>query len=192
MIKAKQNIKKLRSLFLLFVGFLMITSCDSSSEKSSYSVAYKSKGDSLSTISQQVLLSNVGREMKAGGPVQALEFCNVNASRIMDSLSKFNSVKISRVTDKPRNKNNQANAFELDIMKDLEASNSFDTLVESKGAYTYYKSINLGMTTCLKCHGSIEEISRSTSDMIKVRYPNDQAIGYKLGDYRGAWKIMFE
>lgn len=182
--------------FLFTSAICALTSCDnqtvSEPENSVESYNHQEVGDSLSMISQQVLLSNVGRELKAGGAVNAIDFCNLNASSLMDSLSKEYNVKISRVTSQPRNPSNMVSNIELSILESLMKSNSKDTLVNIKDDVVYYKSIKLGMPTCLKCHGSADDIDEKTLGIIQARYPNDRATGYKLGDFRGAWKIRFE
>ena len=63
-------------------------------------------GDSISNIAQATLLQNVSNAMKAGGPVHAVDFCNIQAVPLMDSVSKANNVKVERVTDKNRNPDN--------------------------------------------------------------------------------------
>ncbi len=57
----------------------------------------------------------------------------------------------------------------------------------------YYKRINMAMPTCIKCHGTVgEEVDNKTYQKIKTHYPNDQAVGYRLNDYRALWKIEFD
>jgi len=154
---------------------------------------YSTIGDSLSTISQQTLLQNVAREMKAGGPVHTIEFCNLNASKLMDSLSQEYNVEISRVTSKPRNSKNMASDFELGLLEALESSGLKDTLVTKDDHVSYYKPIKLGMPACLKCHGEPgTDINEGTLNALRERYPNDIAWSYKMGDFRGAWKIQFK
>ena len=46
---------------------------------------------------------------------------------------------------------------------------------------------------CLKCHGKIgEELTQENADLIKKYYPNDLAVGYGKGGFRGVWSIGFE
>ena len=53
-------------------------------------------------------------------------------------------------------------------------------------------SIFLGMETCLKCHGRVgHEIANETYAVISKLYPEDKATNYRLGDFRGAWKVRF-
>jgi hypothetical protein len=48
------------------------------------------------------------------------------------------------------------------------------------------------MPACLNCHGNAEkDIATKTLEVIMQKYPNDLAIGYKEGDFRGLWKITF-
>ena len=115
----------MKSIFSLIALTFFFYSCDTNpntEENIEPTTNYQEIGDSISTISQQTLLMNVGREIKSGGPVQAIDFCNLNASVLMDSLSKAHNVKISRVTSKPRNSSNTATNFELELLKSLESS----------------------------------------------------------------------
>ena len=144
-------------------------------------------------IAMQTLLSNVSREMQKGGPANAIDFCHLNATSLTDSLSKIHVATISRIAEKNRNPENLASAFEVSIMNELFAENRNDTVIKSDGQFIYYKNIKLGMPTCLKCHGDVvSEIGDSTYALIQDRYPNDKATYFKMGDLRGAWKIIFE
>lgn len=192
---ARINIKVGFTLLFVSITFLMTSCNDDETVEDVFTVEdynYQQVGDSLSTISQQTLLSNIGRELKAGGPVKAIGFCNLSASKLMDSLSNQYKVKISRITLKPRNSSNMATGFEIDLLKSLESSGLKDTLTAKENQITYYKAIKIGMPTCLKCHGVPEtDINETTMDAIQKRYPKDLATNYGLGDFRGAWKIQF-
>ena len=145
------------------------------------------QGPKIAATAQAELLKNVGKAMKVGGPVNAVDFCNVHASSIIDSLSDALKATISRVSDKSRNPNNAASEEEKAIMAFFAQHKQVkDTLVGD----TYYKPIVLGMPTCLKCHGkAVSEIDKPTFIIINERYPNDLAKDYALGDMRGLWKI---
>lgn len=192
---AHSNIKVVFTLLSISIAFLM-TSCSthnpSTGESKIRPYNYQKVGDSLSNVSQQILLSNVGRELNAGGSAKAIEFCHLNALRIMDSLSNSYNVKISRITTQPRNPSNMALDSELEILNWLMKSSSQDTVVKSGKNFAYYKGIKLGMPACLKCHGSKNDIDNETSKIIQARYPYDLATNYQLGDFRGAWKVEFE
>ena len=42
---------------------------------------------------------------------------------------------------------------------------------------------------CLACHGPEEGIAEEVRAALTQRYPHDQAVGYRLGDLRGAVTI---
>jgi hypothetical protein len=42
---------------------------------------------------------------------------------------------------------------------------------------------------CLNCHGSRTDIMPDVKNLIAQNYPGDKAIGYKMGDLRGAVSI---
>lgn len=148
-------------------------------------------GDHISAQAQTSLLSHVSGAMKKGGGLYAVEFCNLQASSITDSLSNHFNCTISRVSDKNRNPGNSLKtatdkqlwnwATQQDVLK--------DTLVVVKSQAIYYKPIRTAMPACLQCHGSAETIQPDTYEKLQALYPNDKATGYKLNELRGLWKI---
>lgn len=186
---------------IFFLSLLALTSCgtDSNSNAETESnavkiveVDLKSMGDSLTNLAMQELVSNVMREMQAGGPAHAVDFCNLHAMPIMDSLSNTHHVKISRVSEKNRNPTNAATEFDVTVLNYLKEKNAKDTLVTSGNEAVYYKTIKLGLPACVKCHGvPNEDIAPETMAIITERYPDDKATGYKSREFRGAWKVVF-
>jgi len=193
----------LRSTMKIFYTFaiaaLITASCAQSDTKentheqteSAVSIDYQAKGDSLTSIAQALLLKNVQSAMKSGGPVHAIDFCNVRATPLMDSLSQAQGVKISRISVDYRNRMNKPSSRERALLLELQTKSKADTLIAENN--TYYKSIKVFSSACLKCHGSVEEdIALATLNKIREVYPSDYAVGYSLGDYRGAWKVEFD
>ncbi len=184
---------------ILFLSIIALTSCSSDNQTTEeitsedvVSVDYQHIGDSLTNLAMQELLANVQREMQAGGPTQAVDFCNIHAMPLMDSLSNSYGATITRVSEKNRNPQNAANEIDLEVLNYLEANQAKDSLLTSEANPTYYKTIKLGMPACIKCHGiPNEDISPETVVLLNERYPNDKATGYKPGEFRGAWKVVF-
>ncbi len=187
-------------ILLLFAAFILL-SCNSNSSKKEnitpelYSV-YLQKGNDIANLAQSVLLSNVGNAIQQGGPEYAVEFCNINASEIIDSLNQSNNCIISRVSEKNRNPHNVITNDEVkglwNFYADKEINTVNDTIIQLAGKLVFYKPIWIGMPACLKCHGVIgEEIDEGTYKKIQNLYPEDLATGYKLNDFRGMWKIEF-
>ena len=42
---------------------------------------------------------------------------------------------------------------------------------------------------CLKCHGQLDEINYPVIELLREKYPNDRALGYQVGDVRGAVSV---
>lgn len=157
-------------------------------------MSFKQQGDSISTIMQRVLLSNVMQATKAGGPAYAVTFCNERAMPLTDSLSEKYNCQIQRISDKYRNPSNKPNKYDEDVLMKLGSSNSGEPLlVAENGKVVYYKPIRIAIPSCLNCHGiENKDIAPKTLEAIVQKYPRDLAIGYKEGDFRGMWKITFQ
>lgn len=128
------------------------------------------------------------------GTLEALEFCNVKAVPLTDSMSTVYNANIKRVSDKPRNINNKANKSELEFIKSFKTtiSNKEEPqpiVIESQNMVNFYYPI-ITNDLCLKCHGKPDkEIQSNTLQTIKKLYPDDKAIGYGIGEVRGIWSI---
>lgn len=158
----------------------------------------RARGEMVSTTAQAVLLASVGKAIAEGGPENAVEYCNLQASGIMDSLSEASKASIGRISNRPRNPRNKIDG-QIDVLawnywsgkQPGEGAND-TVLVARNGTPFYYKPIRIGMETCLKCHGSRStEISIATLNVLDSLYPADVAVNYRMGDLRGLWKIGF-
>ncbi|HRO76099.1 MAG TPA: DUF3365 domain-containing protein [Crocinitomicaceae bacterium] len=187
--------KKLNSIIvLLAVGFLF--ACNSNKPQTlseENKTALMLLGDSISTEMQNVLLLNVATAIQQGGTDYAVEFCNVNALSITDSVALKHKTFIQRLSDKNRNPANAVNS-QMDSLawKKIKTDKTDFVTQDEQGDVYYYKPIMLGMPACIKCHGGKEDISESTQKLIAEKYPNDKALDYKLGDLRGMWKIKLK
>ncbi|EAR01843.1 DUF3365 domain-containing protein [Maribacter sp. HTCC2170] len=148
----------------------------------------------LSTKAQ--LGKNLIRALDKKGPDGAVEFCNIEAMKLTDSISVMHNAIIKRVSDKPRNPLNKANTKELGHIAAfktmLKAGADIEPILEEiNGDVNFYYPITTN-TMCLQCHGtSKEQISTSTLETLRRLYPKDKAIGYDVGQVRGIWSINF-
>ncbi len=135
--------------------------------------------------------------MKSGGPVRAIEVCQVKAPAIASELSKKKGWHVARTSLKTRNPANTPDSWESMVLKrfDEQKARGMDAkqlehyaVVEEKGVkkFRYMKAIPTG-GVCMNCHGA--KLDPAVSQKIKQLYPNDQATGYKPGDIRGAFTI---
>jgi cytochrome c553 len=181
-----------QNYFLIAIFAILMISCKSKIENATYS-EFQKKGNEIATLTQTVLLANVGEAMQKGGPVYALEFCNLKASAITDSLNAANNCTISRVSAKNRNpENDLKTAADKNLWAIFEAGTLNDTVIQQSKTLVYYKPIKTALPACLKCHGELgTDIDSTTTAKLNMLYPKDLATGYKLNDFRGLWKIEF-
>mgnify|MGYP002152759735 CR=1 FL=1 len=147
-------------------------------------------GDSISVEMQNVLLQNVAGAIQKGGTDYAVEFCNIHAMQLTDSIAEDLNVYIQRLSDRTRNSANAIQTQDDNLAWEKIKSEKADFLEQHKnGEIYYYKPILIAMPTCLKCHGGKSDIVESTQNIIAQKYPNDKAVNYNMGDLRGMWKI---
>ncbi len=183
-------------LISLFLFFIVISSCVDKGE--SIRQEYLQKGGEIANQTQSELLINVSNAIKKGGPAYAIDYCNLRALPLKDSLSRLNNCQIRRIALKYRNpadmpqtekEKEQLNQYLLAYQK----GESIEPEVYLfKGRIEYYQPILIAMEACLKCHGDAgKQIEEETLQKIQAHYPDDLATGFELNDFRGAWKITF-
>jgi hypothetical protein len=179
--------------FLIAVFAILLFSCKTKIDDAIYA-EFKQKGNEITNQAQSVLLANVAQAMQTGGPVYAVEFCNLKASSITDSLNLANNCEISRVSAKNRHpENNLKTEADKNLWAIFEAGMVNDTLIQEDKNLVYYKPIKTAMPACMKCHGTLGfDIDVATTEKLQSLYPNDLATGYQLNDFRGLWKIKFD
>jgi len=154
---------------------------------------YLDQGLDISASTFLALSGALRKAIKTGGLENALAYCNENALALTDSLSDVYDVEIKRTSLKLRNPNNRPTADEVEILNQYEeAKNRGESLMamlnEVSGVKKFYAPI-LVHDACMKCHGSISDIS--IYDSIIKHYPDDLATGYSMGDFRGMWSVTF-
>jgi len=99
------------------------------------------------------------------------------------SSSVQGDIVIRTVSDRPRNMDNMANDFELEMIQYFKDSpEDTDKFIQKEDAYYYTKPL-LIQQSCLRCHGKREDSPPS----IREKYEN--AYDYKLGEIRGLLNI---
>lgn len=146
-------------------------------------------GEGASTALIQKLGSQVKGIMQKDGPVEAVNFCSKNAISLTHEVSKAHGVKMKRVTLQQRNPLNRPTPEEIEIMNAwmsgmAKAQQPTAVLTKVPTGFTYYKPLVINNDACLKCHGTVDSTT-PLGQALKAAYPNDRAIGYKMGDLRG-------
>lgn len=194
----------MRNIILVSITLLLLViACSPKQERESQEIAdfeypnYASLGDSISLIAQQTLVKALLQQIQSGGAVHAITFCSEKASVLTDSLFKIYDCGIRRVAKKNRNPENELNESEIQIFSEYEMQLAnkeklTPKVIHQENEILYYKPIILGMQQCLSCHGNLDTIEDGVKNILAEKYPNDKAIGFKEGDLRGMWKLIFK
>lgn len=190
----------------IFVNVLLFSTCENSNtptkttekvEKIDKKV-YLKKGQEIAQATFKTLSGNLQNVMKEGGVPNALEYCNLAAMPLVDSLSKVHDAEIRRTSLKVRNPKNQPTPQELTQLQAFEkqskAGEKLSAVVKEIDPHTvaFYAPISL-MPLCEKCHGEVgNTLLEKDYEVVQKLYPEDKAIGYKSGDLRGMWSISFK
>ncbi len=186
----------------LFAGciFLFFVSCaenKSTQEKEFDYLKYKNDGAAITTSAQGTLIQHLNSAIDEGGTEHAVQFCNLKAMEVTDSISRYYDCVLSRISDRNRNPENSI-TIESDkniwnhYKSGMKSKSGGDTVINNQGRIVYYRPILIGMPTCLKCHGKPAiDIDANTLVSIDSLYPKDLAKNYEKGDLRGLWKIEF-
>ncbi len=159
--------------------------------------AYKMQGLEVAMQTKAALGSELMKAIAAGGPENAVTFCNTQALPITAGMSDKLGVEVSRVSDRPRNPSNTANGEEAAIIlsyKEMLASGQQPApvvRVHDETVTGYYPIVTNSM--CLKCHGAKgTDISPATQAILDDLYPGDQATGYDEMELRGLFVVNMD
>ena len=144
------------------------------------------------------LKSHMKQNMKAGGPKQAAGFCLEEASNIAKKVNSSypEGVSVKRVSLKYRNPANKPTADEAKVLEQIQSDVTAHKKVPkmivkeiAKNSYKVYKPIFINKGICLTCHGDAQTRDPEAYKLIKAKYPNDKAVDYNQGDFRGAFVV---
>ncbi|MDY6994249.1 MAG: DUF3365 domain-containing protein [Pseudomonadota bacterium] len=146
----------------------------------------------------QALKAELQTAMKSDGPVKAIAVCKDKAPEIAEQKSTEYGFELSRTSLKPRNPKNAPDSWETEVMKSFQQQKADGadpmklehaevvTTPEGKQVIRYMKAIPTA-ELCLTCHGS--DIAPEIQAKLKELYPQDQAVGFEVGDLRGAFSF---
>jgi len=160
-------------------------------------VTYLRLGKEITDTVGATLKGNLVAAMQDGGPVNAMQFCNMEAMTLTEVYSASYNTDVKRVSDKNRNPKNAASPKELAVLDDfkrmLEAGEPLSpkVVIDTEGKKNYYAPIFTG-GVCLTCHGNPKNMQPELVSAIDSLYPNDKAKGYAVDELRGIWSVKFK
>jgi hypothetical protein len=186
--------------FILVIG-LLVNGCDFNDTRfidrknTDDAAAYLLAGDSIAKMTFDTLRTTLLKAIREKGLSGALAFCNTRALPVTGTYAS-EVMTVSRVSDKNRNSKNVLSEYDKkEWAKYIGLAAKKDSLrsiiVYRNHEYHYYKPIII-QPMCLSCHGTPgKDIPKDLLQVIDSLYPGDKAKGYKQGDLRGMWHIVF-
>jgi hypothetical protein len=188
---AERNLLRLtrKQLWLVGISALLLSPCLAAEDDPRIAISR----DYASQL-QDALSGKLKAAMQQGGPVSAIEVCQIEAPLIAAELSSTGSPsRVGRTALKVRNRDNAPDLEELQVLLDftktLEAGDQpplSEFISYPDGSARYMQTI-ITQSPCLACHGEV--LANDVKAAIAERYPEDQATGFKAGDLRGAFVI---
>ena len=145
------------------------------------------------------LKAELGKAIAEGGPMAAINVCYLRAPEIAAQLSQASGARVGRTALRVRNPSNAPDDLERTVLEQFAAdlgSGPIDRPLEAafeirRGDAVerrYMRAIPTD-ALCLTCHG--ESLAPELADAIARNYPGDQATGFKLGQLRGAFSVVW-
>ncbi len=204
----------MRKIAILIAFSLSVVSCEISGVKvnplqdeATLNTVKEITTTSFKTIVPKMMGTVMGKVEKEGY-ASAVKFCNENVAGMGQSATKaleekfqkeygIKSFRFGRTSDKLRNPKNApgpARQFVLNEWNNQESSENkaAPQFVESEGVYYGMMPIRISSAACLGCHGTPDKLDQEALELIKERYPQDSALGYKLNDLRGGFWVRIE
>ncbi len=138
-------------------------------------------------------------QMQTNGVLQAVSVCSDTAQVLTNNFGVQKGVYIRRVSFKNRNENNFPDDFEKKVLNEFELLHQNKELINEtehieivkEGEFKYLRYLKpiLVQAECLNCHGGENDILPEVKQLIAQEYSNDKAVGYMIGDLRGAVSV---
>ena len=193
---------KLNTWFLIGVIGVATASCSQTQKQTvPRAVDAQTLTQTRDVASQLVtrLGARLKQEIASNGPASAVDVCQIAAPEIAEDLSKQQGWQVGRVGTRVRNQNNQPNTWQQAALTQFgeraAKGEKFDTMetynivqLQGQNVMRYAKAIAV-QPMCVTCHGKAEQIPPDVKARLQEKYPADQAIGYVVGELRGALVI---
>jgi hypothetical protein len=152
-------------------------------------------GDSVVVVAERLHVLRLTEHLNQGGVAAAIPYCQPENFEKVEALQhKFGAIS-RRFSERPRNPQSLARGGTAQALDRYSSNQEREATVEAlnQNEIRYTSPIYLRDEICLSCHGTVsQELSDSDYTLIKEKYPQDQATGYKRGDLMGMWELTFD
>ena len=184
---------------LMIVLFCSRTVFATESDDQTIQQKYLEESRQIAKAFMQSLGSTLKAQLESDNAVNAIGVCKHIAPALAADYSNEDLI-VTRVSLKNRNKTlGKPDAWEKQVLENFDREYAEakpvnemelgEVTEESDGRWFRYMKAIPTQPMCLQCHGKGNDISPEVKALLAKEYPEDQAIGYKVGDIRGAVSI---
>jgi hypothetical protein len=145
------------------------------------------------------LLSVLTAEIERSGPAGAIAVCRDEAPKLARAASQETGWSVRRVSLRQRNPKAVPDDWERAALEDFDrraaagekpATLERAEVVQQQGrpVMRYMRALPV-VELCTSCHGTPDRLSTAVRDRLAELYPQDKAVGYSVGQIRGAMTI---
>jgi hypothetical protein len=151
-----------------------------------------SRADAAATKLGGTLRTKLGEAMARGGPASALDVCAIEAPQARAAIARDARVTLGRASLRLRTPADAPPDWVAAWLKatgerKAEGVRGVSEVVESpQGKVARVLRPIAIEAPCLTCHGDEATVDPAVRAAIRAKYPTDAAMGYHLGDLRGA------
>ncbi len=161
---------------------------------------FAKQGSDTAEEMMQRLRRAMKKDMQRNGPESAMMICKNVAPVIAQDLSRETGWTVRRVSLHPRNvKLATADEWETRVLQEFEkrAAKGEDpnniefgeVVSDAQGKSYRYMRAMWARAVCLDCHGSASYMRDGVKNKLKLEYPDDQSVEYRVGDVVGGVSI---
>jgi len=188
----------IRSLAVLLMGVSLCTLVASAADEARWP-EWVEKSRELSMQLGTELKAELGAAIQKGGPIAAIDVCHTRAPAIAARLSAESGARVGRTALKLRNSANAPDDLQRAVLEQFAgdlASGKIEGPLEAAfemkregGIERHYMRAIPTEALCLTCHG--ETVAPELAAAIARDYPGDEATGFKQGELRGAFSVVW-
>lgn len=149
-------------------------------------VPFEARARAAAGTLKKTLMGALTAAMQAG-PGEAVAACNTKAPAITAAAAQA-GVTVGRTSQKVRNPDNAPAPWLVPLLEEyakLPADAAKPRVVAIEGGGRgYVEPLYVG-GLCVTCHGAPESMPVEVKDRLAALYPQDAAVGYAVGDFRG-------
>ena len=170
-----------------------------------FASGHAAEGDPLQVQSRKLVQELAAQLQQAlqgaiaeGGPVAAIGVCRDAAPKIASQIARTHGARVGRTSLRVRNALNAPAPWQRDldpahVLEDFEANHTpgaapQEYFAQSAEGARYMSSIEL-KGLCVTCHG--QQLAAEVADRLAADYPYDRAVGYRAGELRGAFFVVW-